>query len=204
MKAIALVVSAREHGNCFDFARFTLDRLAAGGVETELVNFFDYQITPCQRCAYQCLQRLDPLKKQDAPCQIDDDVRAIWDKTWAAEILLLFVPTYGGMPPALWLAYSQRSQAFYKQAPLEKLKQSVVSAVLLSTPHQSAGASWITSFMSDEVKGMDRKVACFECVTQTEFETGYLFDRLINEPEIQRRLAFLADRTLKIIRGNCE
>jgi len=49
MKAIALVVSAREHGNCFDFARFTLDRLAAGGVETELVNFFDYQITPCQR-----------------------------------------------------------------------------------------------------------------------------------------------------------
>jgi hypothetical protein len=108
------------------------------------------------------------------------------------------------MPPALWLAYSQRSQAFYKQAPLEKLKQSVVSAVLLSTPHQSRGASWITSFMSDEVKGMDRKVACFECVTQTEFETGYLFDRLINEPEIQRRLAFLADRTLKIIRGNCE
>ena len=34
--------------------------------------------------------------------------------------------------------------------------------------------------MSDEVKGMDRKVACFECVTQTEFETAYLFDRLIN------------------------
>ena len=122
MKAIALVASAREHGNCYDFARFTLDRLAAGGVETELVNFYDHRITPCQRCAYECLQRLDPHKKQDSPCPIDDDVRAIWEKTWAAEILLLFVPTYGGMPPALWLAFSQRSQAFYKQAPLEKLK----------------------------------------------------------------------------------
>ncbi len=64
--------------------------------------------------------------------------------------------------------------------------------------YQSSGASRITSFMSDEVNGMDRKVACFECVTQTEFETDYLFDWLIDEPEIRRHLEFLADHTLKL------
>ena len=198
MKATALVVSARQHGNCYDFAQFTLDRLAASGVETELINFYEYRITPCQRCDYECLQRLDPRKKADSPCPIDDDVRAIWEKTWSSEILLLFVPTYGGMTPALWLAFSQRTQAFYKEALVEKLKKMVVSAVLLSSPHQSSGASWIPSFMSDEVKGMDRKVACFEVITQTEFETEYLFDSLIKESEVQRRLAFMSDRTLQI------
>jgi multimeric flavodoxin WrbA len=43
MKAIALVVSAREHGNCYDFARFTLDVLHNNDVETELINFYDHQ-----------------------------------------------------------------------------------------------------------------------------------------------------------------
>ncbi len=31
MKATALVVSARKHGNCYDFAQFILDRLQANG-----------------------------------------------------------------------------------------------------------------------------------------------------------------------------
>lgn len=202
MKAIALVVSAREHGNCYDFAQFTLDRMASGGLETELINFYDYQITPCQRCTYECLHRLDPYKKVDSSCPIDDDVRMIWEKTWSSEILLMFVPTYGGMPPALWLAFSQRSQAFFKEAPVEKLKKTVVSAVVLSSPHQSSGASWIPSFMSDEVKGLDRKVACFEVITQTEFETSYIFEPLINENEVRRRMEFLADRTLRMAQGS--
>lgn len=201
MKAMALAVSARKRGNCYDFAQFVLSRLAAQDVETELINFCDYQITPCQHCAYECLQHRDPNKGIDAPCPIKDDVRAIWEKTWQAEILLLFVPTYGGMPPALWLAFSQRQQAFFREAPHEKLKQSVVSAVVLAAPHQSGGASWIPSFMSDEVKDMGRKVVGFEVINHAQFETEYIFDRLINETEIQRRLDFMTERTLRVVQG---
>ncbi len=198
MKAIALVVSARERGNCYDFARFTLDHLAADAIETELVNFYDYRITPCQRCAYECLQHCNPHPVGDDSCPISDDVRPLWEKTWNSEILFLFVPTYGGMPPALWLAFSQRQQAFFRQAPHERLKKSVVSAVILATPHQSGGSSWIPSFMSDEVKGMERKVAGFEVINHAQFESGYLFDRLINEQEIRRRLEFMTRRTLQV------
>ena len=162
MKAIGLVVSARQRGNCYDIAEFVLRRLQVSGVETELVNFHDYQITPCQRCSYECIQHVDRHKGVDAPCPIQDDVRPIWEKTWAAEILFLFIPNYGGLPPALWFAFSQRLQGFYRQAPVERLKRSVVSAVILAAPHQSSGAPWLLSFMGDEVKGLERKVAGFE------------------------------------------
>lgn len=198
MKAVALVASAREHGNCYDFARFMLDRLERNGIETELVNFYNYRITPCQHCAYECVQCFDPQKGADSPCPIDDDVRYLWEKVWEADILLLLVPNYGGVPPALWIAFSQRAQAFFREAPCEKLKRSVVSAVVLAAPHLSGGTQWTPSFMSDEVKSMGRKVAGFEVINNAGFETENLFGGLINEKEIQRRLEFLADRTLKI------
>jgi multimeric flavodoxin WrbA len=198
MKALALVVSARKRGNCYDFAQFVLDRLATAGIETELLNFYDYRISPCQGCEYECMQRRDPKKGINAPCPIDDDVRTIWEKTWAADILFLFVPNYGGLPPALWIAFSQREQAFFREAPVEKLKKSVVSAVVLAAPHNSNGAQWTPSIMADEVKWMGRKVAGYEVINNAGFETENLFGGLINEKEIQRRLEFLADRTLKV------
>lgn len=200
VKAIALVVSARKRGNCYDFAQLVLDRLQKNGIDTELVNFYDYKITPCQQCDYECIQHLDKQKGVDAPCPIQDDVNLIWKKTWLAEILFLFIPNYGGLPPALWFAYSQRVQGFYREAPIEKLKQSVVSAVVLAAPHQSSGAPWIFSFIGDEVKGLDRKVAGFEVINPTEFEIEYTFGHLVNEKEIKRRLEFLTDRTIKAAR----
>lgn len=104
------------------------------------------------------------------------------------------------MPPALWLAFSQRAQAFFRKAPVEKLKKSVVSAVILASPHQSSGAAWALSFMADEVKGMERKVAGFEVINPPQFKDEYTFDRLIHDPEIQRRLEFLTKRTLQAAR----
>ncbi len=198
MKAVALVASARKHGNGYDFASYILDRLKSAGVETELVNFFDYRITPCQRCDYECLQRLDPKKGADAPCPIDDDVRAIWEKTWAADILLLFVPNYGGLPPALWFAFSQRSQAFFRKAPVDRLQKSVVSAVVVASPQNSSGAQWTPSIMADEVKWMDgRKAACFEVINNAGFGREGTFGGLIGIEEVRRRLDYVADRTLE-------
>ncbi|MCK4314205.1 MAG: NAD(P)H-dependent oxidoreductase [Anaerolineae bacterium] len=204
MKAIALVVSARERGNCYDFAEFMLERLKQQGVEGELINFYDHQITPCQRCSYECVARFDPQRGVDQTCPIEDDVRMIWEKCWQADILLLFVPNYGGVPPALWIAFSQRHQALSRQEPVEKLKRSVVSAVVLAAPHWSTGAQWTPSLMSDEVKCMGRKVAGFEVINNAGFKTENLFGGLINEEEIQRRLLFLADRTLEVAREIAE
>lgn len=198
MKAIALAASARSKGNCYDFCNYVLSRLNTSGVETELVNFNDCNIQPCHHCDYECLQRFDPQKKMDAVCPIKDDVQSIWEKTWNAEILLIVVPNYGGLPPAIWTAFSQRSQAFFRQAPTEKLKKTVVSAVVIAAPQNSSGAQWTPSVIADEVKWLDgRKVVGFEVINNAGFSTEGLFGGLIHEVEIQRRLDFLADRTLE-------
>lgn len=109
-------------------------------------------------------------------------------------------PYYGGVPPALWIAFSQRHQALSRQKPVERLERSVVSAVVLAAPHWSTGAQWTPSLMSDEVKGIGRKVAGFEVINNAGFKTENLFGGLINEEETQRRLLFLADRTLEVAR----
>jgi multimeric flavodoxin WrbA len=46
------------------------------------------------------IQKFDPQKRVNTECSINDDVTPIWRKTWNAEILHLFIPTYGGLPPA--------------------------------------------------------------------------------------------------------
>lgn len=58
--------------------------------------------------------------------------------------------------------------------------------------------AWLLSFIGDEVKGLERKVAGFEVINPTEFDIEYTFNCLNNIPEIQRRLEFLADRTLQV------
>jgi len=198
MKAIALVVSARERGNCYDFAQFMLERLAAADIETELINFYDYKITPCQNCHYECVQKFDPEKGINAECPIQDDVRSIWKKIWNAEILVLYIPTYGGLPPASWIAFTQRQQGILEKPPEEEQKNFMVSAVVLASPQWSGIGERTPSIVADQIKNMEREVAGFEVINNAGFETENLFGRLINEEEIQRRLEFLADRTLKV------
>ncbi len=193
MKAVALAVSARKKGNCYDFALFTLGYLKEKGVDTELINFYDHQILTCH-CTYECVQKFDPQKQVNAPCPLNDDVPLIWQRSWAADILLILVPTYGGLPPASWVAFTQRTQGL---TPPDQSK-SVVSAVVLASPHWSTGTEWTPVIIADEIKHMNREVAAYEVINNAGFETENLFGHLIKEMEIQRRLIFLADRTLKI------
>jgi hypothetical protein len=95
------------------------------------------------------------------------------------------------------VAISQRSQAFFREASLETLKKSVVSTVVIATPHNTSGAQWTPSIMVDEVKWLDRKVASFELINNSGYATDGLFGSLIKEKEIQARLDFLTDRILE-------
>ncbi|MFQ5621580.1 MAG: flavodoxin family protein, partial [Candidatus Nanoarchaeia archaeon] len=137
MKAIALVFSARKKGNCHDFARFMLGKMEKDGVETELVNLCDYNIKLCQNCDYECLARINPNTghKEYTECPVRDDVENIWRKVWDADIFLMFVPTYGGVPPAIYVSFTQRYQSLWRRAPpKEKMQKKVIGAVVLASP----------------------------------------------------------------------
>ena len=195
VKAVALVVSARKKGNCYDFAQYILDILEKKGITTELINFFEYNISPCH-CTYECLQSFDLEKKGNADCPIKDDVPLIWEKAWAADILFIFVPTYGGLPPAPWIAFTQRRQALKAPEP----RKSVVSAVVLASPHCSEIPEFTPLIIAEEIKFMGKTIAGFEIINNAGYGTENLFGGLINEKEIQRRLEFLIDRTLTSIK----
>ncbi len=201
LKATALVVSARQYGNGYDCARFVLQRLQSAGIETELVNFFDYRIVPCQGCQYEC-ENTDGLPdKLENVCPIDDDVCRIWEKVWEANILLLFVPTYRGYPPALWIAFLQRGlglkmpPALWKEHRM-KMEKAVLSVVVFASPHGAAGGEWTPAILSSNVRWLRHTLAAFEVFNNYGFGTNPSAGRLIEEEEIQRRLSYLAERTL--------
>jgi hypothetical protein len=200
MKAVALVVSARKHGNCHDCAHFVLSILEKEGINTELIHFCDYQITPCQNCTYECVQEFDLEMSVNQKCPLQDDVKTIWEKTWKAEIVLFFVPTYGGLPPAVWVAFTQRQQGILEKPAAEKLENFLVGAVVFASPHFSGIAERTPSVIADHIRNMGRKVVGFEVINNAGFETENLFGGLINEKEIQRRLTFLAKGILKAVK----
>jgi len=202
MKTIALIVSARERGNCHDFAQFMLKRIAPACTATELFHLLNYQITPCQNCNYECVQKFHPEKGVNAQCPIEDDVESVWKKIWNTQILIVCIPTYGGLPPASWIAFNQRQQGILEKAPKEKQKNFLVSAVVLASPQWSGIAERTPSIVADQIKNMGRQVVGFEVINNAGFETENLFGKLINEVEIQRRLEFLIDRILEAAKRN--
>ncbi len=205
MQAVALVVSARKRGNGYDFAEFVLKHLASEGVDTELVNFYNYRFEPCQRCHYECMDFETLPDALENFCPIDDDVCLIWEKVWKADIVLLFIPTYRGYPPATWIAFYQRYLGIKLprelwQAMQERQKKAVVSAVVLASPDGATGGEWTPAIVAANVKAMKQKVAAFEVINNYGFDTRGDSGRLLDEKEVQRRLMFLAQRTLCVAR----
>lgn len=102
MRVIGIVSSARRRGNCYDLAEAVLSYLQDRGIETELFNTVDNEINPCNRCRYECFVEED--------CPIDDDVPLIWGKMKEADGIVLCVPSYYGLPPAVFKAIIERAQ----------------------------------------------------------------------------------------------
>jgi hypothetical protein len=114
------------------------------------------------------------------------------------------VESMGELLKALALVVSgrkQRLQPFLKEIQ-DTPDNSVVSVVVLASPHLSLSTEWTPSIMADEIKHMGRTIAVFEVINTAGFGLEPLFNSLLEEKEIQRRLTYLAERTLSIaVRG---
>lgn len=103
MRVTALVFSARQKGNCYNLAEIMLNHLKTKGVETGILKAYDHKITPCSHCNYECF-------KAPRNCPIQDDVPKIWEKLRKADGVVFAIPTYYGMPSALFKAVIEREQ----------------------------------------------------------------------------------------------
>jgi len=106
----ALVCSARAQGDCLALASYLLSLLKERGHDTRLISFREMQVSPCNRCDYECLA---PVPS----CPVDDDVPHIWSQVWDSDAVIWSVPSYGGLPPASWIAFGQRLQGLVHPIP---------------------------------------------------------------------------------------
>jgi len=176
------------------------------GVETEVVNICDYSIKPCQACDYECLPQIDPATGQKTfrECPSRDDIETLWHKVWKADVFLLFVPTYGGVPPALYVSFIQRYQSLWRKAPpKEALQKKVIAAVVLASPEGAMGGELTPAIVAGELRchiSMGYQQGGFEVINNAGYGTDNVRGRLIEEEEIQNRLSFLTTRILQISR----
>jgi multimeric flavodoxin WrbA len=206
MKAVALVFSARKKGNCYDFADHVLSQMKKEGVETKLVNFCDYSVKPCQHCGYECLAQvnLETGKREQGECPVKDDVEGVWRKVWDADVFVMFVPTYGGVPPALYVSFTQRYQSLWRKAPpKEALQKKVVAAVVLASPDGAMGGELTPAIVAGELRGhvsMGYRLGGFEVINNSGYKTDNVRGHLIEEKEVQNRLSCLTERILETVR----
>jgi len=151
-ECVAVVGGARQGGNCAEIGRWLLAQLPSDEcASTELIQLANKDIRPCQGCEYECLVR-------EGKCPVSgDDVQSIWERLFAADIAFLVVPTYGGTPPALWVALLERLQGMWHRFD-KNPRQFLASVVLASETGSSIG-----EFTPSIVRGFTEAWGASEC-----------------------------------------
>lgn len=178
----ALVCSARRRGNAYELADYCLSRLREGTYRrTRLLNFFEYDVQACQHCDYECLrdQLACPLGK--------DDVAWLWEYTRRSDAVLWAVPVYAGAPPALWLAFIQRTEYLRRLAPPRRIPLAVICVASRGSGDGDAAAELLRRQAAEP---------WWELADFARFDAGVralgsVADGLIAAPEVRQRL----DRT---------
>ena len=192
MRVRAFVCSARERGNCYDLTEFVMKRLRTKGVETEIINAYDCEITPCSHCRYECFE---------APksCPIHDDVPEIWRRLKEAEGVVLAIPTYYGMPSALFKSLIERAQGVLDWVTIEfrDLESVWKGKVVLLLVVSNGGGRSVLERVSQQLPKARILKALFsyrDCGS-----TGYKGD-LIQNPDVISHLEELADEMFSYLR----
>jgi multimeric flavodoxin WrbA len=188
-KLLGLTFSARAGGNLSDLARDLFAKVAAGlpGVQLELIEIATCRVTSCNGCAYECL--LGPAPGRS--CPIADDVAHLWRSVFTSDLVVYFLPTYGGMPPATWVAFQQRYHGLFR---LPEALASVNGKVAVLTTCEPGAAP-----RSDQAQQLIRaaigpKLVSFEQIIPSAYGLNALYERLVQHPGIQGRLTVMSDR----------
>ena len=100
MKVVGIVGSARKKGNTEYLTSYTLDAIAAEGLETELIPLAGKDIRPCSACM-AC--------QKEETCGIKDDLLPIYFKMKEADGIIMSSPVYVGSMTGLMRSFMERT-----------------------------------------------------------------------------------------------
>lgn len=190
-RLLGLIFSARTSGNLYDLARQLASAISAERpeVQTELIEIAKHRVFPCNGCSYECLLGEAPR------CPVEDDVSALWRSALDSDVLIYFIPTYGGMPPATWVAFQQRYHGFVRQAPsvLDNPRGKLAALTVYEPCGTKTGDSSQQAILKN-LAGQDRPLVIFEQIIPSDYGLNSLSDRLVRNEAIRERLLTIGHR----------
>lgn len=197
-KVLGLLFSARTGGNLHGIATNLFAAITAVNREigTELIEAAQYQVNPCNGCDYECMLGAE----KGFRCPIEDDVPELWRRAWSSDLVVYFLPTYSGMPPASWVAFQQRYHGVYRSlgntAPAPNGKMALVT---IHNPTGSGLGDASQSLIIRHLAGHARELVHYEPIIPGNYDLSGMKDRLIAHPEIQASMARMGARLAKAL-----
>ena len=112
-KKILMINGSARKKNTYNILLQMAQLLKARGIESEILNIFDYTIRDCEGCDNICIRQGD--------CQINDDMPAIMQKILESDGLVLGSPVYLSGVTSRFKAFVDRTNAwFHKPEPAGK------------------------------------------------------------------------------------
>ncbi len=191
---LGLVFSARVGGNLHDLAQqlFSMVAKELPEVRTELIEISRRKVTPCNGCQYECLLGKAPH------CPIEDDVLDLWRSALRSDLLVYFIPTYGGLSPATWVAFQQRYHGVVRHEPrIEGNPDGKVAALTVYEPAGTRTGDVSQEAVLKNLVGQGRPLVSFEQIVPSNYGLNSLGDRLISDRGIQERLSAMGRRIVR-------
>ncbi|MEM3641959.1 MAG: flavodoxin family protein [Candidatus Bathyarchaeia archaeon] len=192
MKALGIAFSARKRGNCLNSLEYVLEKLKAQKFETEIINIYDYDITPCSHCNYECFGL--KLRGKEEECPIKDDVPKIYNEMKEADVIILAVPTYGAKPAGLYSAFAERAQGIFKG--YEEFKNTILNKIIALIVIGNVPAGGDLTYHSIILDHYDCKNPPLSLLLQSaEYGRGSIYGDLLENGKVRDRL----DNLVKLI-----
>lgn len=187
MKVLGLNFSSRKNGNCFNTLDYCLKQFKEIDHDIEVINFFDFNISPCGMCGYQCFQA--------GSCVKQDEARPLFEKLAAADIILSAVPTFRGHLASSYFVLSERAQgAFPKELHYEVDYLKKLHFIVIGNLSSGADMALHEAFYDFTNKDFYPESLL---LSSREYERSSIKGDIIEEPLVRNRLEHFVNRIAK-------
>jgi len=189
-KAICLAFSARKEGNSLKILKYIKKILSKQAWDVQLINFYDYNITPCSHCNYECF-----TGKNKKNCPINDDLKSIYKKALNTNLFIYAIPVYGGSPASLYSIWKERAQGIIKtEKDYNKLSNIQKGYIVIGNVEAGGGSAFAHILADDVNRGSSYKAMLLQA---HEYGQNSIKGNLIDLKDVQKRITRFVTRLIK-------